>query len=303
MPALKERLSERVDRLRARSRPFDHLVRTVQHYSAVNGNLQAGAVTYFAFLSFFPVLALGFFAVGYISQVWPDARENLTTAIETVLPGIIGTGDGQIRLADIESAAGTLGLVGLAGVAYTGLGWLSAMREALGVLFAEPRADQPGFVSGKLRDVATLGVIGLVMVVSVALSSVLTRFSADLLDVVGLGRELSPLLAGLALVVGLAASAVLFFVLFRLLASPSVPKRSLWSGAVLGAAGFELLKQASAYLLSLTEGQPAFQAFGIALILVVWINYFSRVVMYAAAWAYVAPAARAHRADPSEEPQ
>ena len=41
-------------------------------------------------------------------------------------------------------------------------------------------------------------------------------------------------------------------------------------------------------LLASTKGQPAFQAFGIALILVVWINYFSRVTLYAAAYARTA---------------
>ena len=34
-----------------------------------------------------------------------------------------------------------------------------------------------------------------------------------------------------------------------------------------------------------------------ALILLVWINYFSRLVMYSAAWAYTAPSARAQRAE------
>jgi membrane protein len=34
----------------------------------------------------------------------------------------------------------------------------------------------------------------------------------------------------------------------------------------------------------------------VALILLVWIYYFSRLVMYSAAWAYTAPSARAQRA-------
>ena len=39
---------------------------------------------------------------------------------------------------------------------------------------------------------------------------------------------------------------------------------------------FEVLKAASFLLLASTQGSPAFQAFGIALILLVWINYTSR---------------------------
>ena len=51
-----------------------------------------------------------------------------------------------------------------------------------------------------------------------------------------------------------------------------------------------------------TQGSPAFQAFGIALILLVWINYFSRVVLYAAAWAHTSPAAREQRLAESSAP-
>jgi membrane protein len=58
---------------------------------------------------------------------------------------------------------------------------------------------------------------------------------------------------------------------------------------------FELLKQLSTVLLQGTREQPAVQAFGIALILLVWINYFSRVVVLAAAWAHTSPEARAVR--------
>jgi membrane protein len=53
-----------------------------------------------------------------------------------------------------------------------------------------------------------------------------------------------------------------------------------------------VLKQLSTFLLAATHRSPAFQAFGIALILVVWINYFARLVMYAAAWACTTEAAR-----------
>ena len=37
-------------------------------------------MTYFAFLSFFPILALAFFVVGSVAAVFPDAQDNLVTA-------------------------------------------------------------------------------------------------------------------------------------------------------------------------------------------------------------------------------
>jgi membrane protein len=297
------------DRLAAarEERPaLDHLLLMNEHYGKVKGGQQAGAVTYFAFLSFFPVLALAFFAVGIIAHVYPDAQENVVKAIDSVLPHIVGDDDGQISIDKVQSFSGLAGVIGLLGVLYAGLGWVSALREALTEVFETPRREQPNLVKGKLRDLEALVVVGLVLVVAVAVAGFVSGFSADVLDLVGLGSELSWLVKIIAIVLGLAANAVLFFALFKLLAEPQVPSRSLWSGALLGAVGFEVLKQLSSVLLGSTKGQPAFQAFGIALILLIWINYFSRLVLYAASWAHMSREAialrRAEPVDPVQGP-
>jgi membrane protein len=267
----------------------------VQHYGNVKGSLQAGAVTYFAFLSFFPIMAIAFFTVGWAAHVYPEAKADLLQAIEDLLPELIGNRDGQLSLETIEDSAGTVGLIGLAGLLYAGLGWLSAMRDALLVMFETPRREQPGFVTGKLRDLVSLALIGVVLVVSVAVSGVVSAYSREVLDWIGLGAELSPLLKIVTVLIGLGANMVLFYVLFRLLVEPDLPARALWSGALLGAVGFEGLKRLSSLLLTATKSSPGVQAFGVALILLVWINYFSRLVMYAAAWAQTAREARAVR--------
>ena len=302
MVAVKQRLVDARER-----RPWlDHVLRMQEHYGTVKAGQQAGAVTYFAFLSFFPILALAFFVIGLVAGVYPEARENLTSAIDSVLPNIIGPRDNQLSLDDVQSFSGVAGLVGLLGVLYAGLGWISALRDALVVVFETPARELPSFVKGKLRDLLALVLVGLVLVVAVAVAGFVAGFSSDVLDLVGLGSELSWLVRILAIALGLGANAVLFFALFKLLAEPHTPRRSLWSGALLGAVGFEILKQVSGLLLGATTGQPAFQAFGIALILLVWINYFSRLVLYAAAWAHTTPEARALRqagpADPVQGP-
>ena len=295
MGSLKERLTRRVEGLRSRRPIVDHTVRMVQHYSTVKGSLQAGAVTYFAFLSFFPILALAFFTIGWVAQVYPAARADLIDAIDGVLPGLLGDGEGQLSLETIEDSAGTVGLLGLVGVLYAGLGWLSGMREALLVMFETPGRAQPGFVAGKLRDLLSMVVIGVVLVVSVAISGFISTYSQEVLDWIGLGTELSPLLVLVTVLIGVAANMVLFFAMFRLLGEPDLPSRALWSGALLGALGFEVLKRLSSLLLAATKSSPGVQAFGVALILVVWINYTSRLVMYAAAWAQTSRAAREAR--------
>ncbi|MCW2791164.1 MAG: YihY/virulence factor BrkB family protein, partial [Nocardioides sp.] len=245
MASLKERATSAITALRER-RPFvDHLVRMQQHYGRVQGSQQAGAVTYFAFLSFFPILALAFFVVGYVARLYDGAQRDLQAAIEQVLPGLLGDQEGQIQLADIQNAAATVGLLGLAGVIYSGLGWLSGMRDALVVVFELPRKEQPNFIVGKLRDLVTLALIGVILLVSVAVSGFVSGFSSDVLDWLGLGADLGWLVRLVTVVLGLGANMALFFAMFRLLAEPHTPRRSLWSGALLGAVGFEVLKQLS----------------------------------------------------------
>ena len=294
MPSLKERASAKVDRFRDRHPLVDHLVSTFTHYGDVNGNAQAGAVTFFGFLSFFPILALAFFTVGVLAHVYPEIRSDIRVEIENVLPGMIGNEPGEIPMKAFENYAGTVGALGLVALLYSGLGWLSGMRTALETMFVLPRKEQANLVLGKLRDVAALVLIGLTLIVSVALSGLVSGFSERLLTWVGIDptsvvpNALLWLLGhGLAIV----ASTILLLTMFRLLAQPHVPRRSLLGGAVVGAIGFEFLKGAANFLIGLTKDQPAFQAFGVALILLVWINYFSRLVLYAAAFAYTSPAA------------
>ncbi len=299
MASLKERVTARVGALRERYGWLDHALRMVGHYGTVNGNAQAGAVTYFGFLSVFPILALAFFAVGQVARVAPDARGPLERQIDDLLPGVLGSGKGQIPLETVQNAATTVGVIGLVTLLYAGLGWLSGMRAAIEVMFGVPRAEQPNLVIGKLRDLGTLAVIGVTLVLSVGLSSAVTGFSDAILDAVHVDSASlvpSTLLVVLGHALGIAASTALLLTMFRLLVPESgVPRRSLLGGAVLGAVGFEVLKLAANLLLKQTQGSPAFQAFGVALIVVVWINYFSRLVMYAAAWAYTSPLALERR--------
>jgi membrane protein len=298
MVSLPTRVTTTFDRARRRWPLLDHAVRMQAHYGRVNGSAQAGAITYFAFLSFFPILALAFFVVGYVARVDSSAQDNLVKAIQQVLPGIVSNPPkvpGTITIRSIEHAATTVGLLGLVGVLYSGLGWLSGMRTALEVLFEMPRSEYPNFFIGKLRDLVALAVVGFTLLLSVAVTGAVIGYSDRIVGWVGLGQQLTWLVGALGVLVGIGANVLLFYTLFRLLARPPTPRRALWQGALLGALGFEVLKLASSYLLTATKNQEAFQAFGIALILLVWINYFSRVVLYAAAWAHTSRSARAAR--------
>jgi membrane protein len=274
-------------------RALSPVVRAYRHYAARDGSMVAAAVTYFAFLSLFPLLALSFATVGFVAHYVPEAQRVMDAVLQSLLPGMVGGQPNQISLSVIQDAAGATAGLGLLTMLYAGLNWISELRDALAAMFDVESSRCPSFgrkkmiaaVSARVRDAVALMAIGLILLVSVGVSGGLLSFLQRLGRIVGVDDDLGFVMPILLVAAGVGTGTVLFFAMFKLLAAPTVANRALWSGAVVGAVGFELLKQLSTWLLATTAQQPAFQAFGIALILLVWIYYFSRVLLYAASWA------------------
>ncbi len=296
-PGLLDRAKARLAATRERWPVVDHTVRVVEHMGAVQGTILAGAVTYFGYLSFFPVLVIAFAVISRVAFVVPEARDGLITAVESIFPGLIGSEkDAPINIKSFSDQAGAVGVVALLGLFYSGLGWISAARAGLQGVFCVPMQDRRNFVLGKLVDLVVLGVIGTVLILSVGLSSAVTQVTEDVLRLLEFDRIPGPgfiwLLRGVGIALGVAASTVLFFAMFTLLPTSDVPRRAVLKGAFVAALGFEVLKLLAGLLIGLVAGDPATAVLGISLVLLVWINYFSRVIMVGASWAYTSPEAR-----------
>lgn len=297
-----ERAQRWLRRARERHPALDHLVLTVEHYNATQAPANAGNITYFGFLSFFPLLAIGFATVGIVSHVYTDAQDALITALEDVFPGIIGEQPGEISVSTFQGAAGSAGLLGVLGLFYSGLNWLSAVRSGLEHVFDLAPQETPNWVVGKLRDLVSLGAVGAVLIVSVATSTTVTGFSQQVRRALALDQVpgTNLLVSALGIAIGVAASTLLFMALFQLLADPDIPLRALRNGALFSAVGFELLKLAATTLLGFATRNPAAAVFGMALVLVVWISYFARVTLLGASWAETSPLTVAARAKAAE---
>ncbi|MGH3497466.1 MAG: YihY/virulence factor BrkB family protein [Nocardioidaceae bacterium] len=286
-PGLVDRAKQRLASARAASPLLDHLLTMLSHYGDVRGGMLAGGVTYFGFLSFFPVLAIAFAVVGYVTGVYPQAQSRVTVALASVFPGLIGTGQGQIDVSKFSDVAAAAGIIGAVGLLYAGLGWLSALRQALQDVFEVPRSGQPNLLVGKVTDLLVLVLLGVVLLVSVAVSASvagLTKRVEDWLGMTGVAG-IGVVIVVVGALVGVLASTALFYVMYRVLAQPDLPRSALLRGALLAAVGFEVLKLIASKLLSSASSNPAYAAVTTAIVLLVWINYFSRVTLYGAAWA------------------
>ncbi|GAA4211057.1 inner membrane protein YhjD [Streptosporangium oxazolinicum] len=279
--AAQERLGRTLGAARIRWHWLDHLVRTFQRYQIQAGDRLAGAVSYFAFLSFFPIIALAFAVFGYFLSTRPGATEALETAINQYLPGLAA----RLPIKQIAESRTSAGVIGLLGLLYAGLGAIDALRGALREISMTTEAPLNFFLA-KLRDLAALVTVGTTMVTSVLVAGFATQATGVVAGWFGLSGSLVATatiwLAGLA--VSVLTDVVVFLVILRGLGRSRQPLRVLLRGALLGAAGFALLKQLAALILSGTLNNPVYGVFAVVVGLLVWINLSARVIMYAAAW-------------------
>ncbi|MFC4115642.1 YihY/virulence factor BrkB family protein [Nonomuraea zeae] len=266
---------------RVRRLSLDHLIRAVQRYEGQSGDRLAGAVTYFAFLSFFPLVALSYAVLGFVVASNDAVTDALQQAINERLPGI----SARLSIKAIGEAKETAGIIGLLGLLYAGLGAMDALRGALREMSMTTRPPL-NFFLGKLRDLASIMMIGVTMIASVLVAGFATTATDKVMNTVfgdnspaaGLGLRI----AGLALSVG--ADWLLFVILLGWVARPTQAFRSIAKGALLGAIGFGLLKQAATLLLGQTLGNPLYGTFAVIVGLLIWINFSARLVLFVAAW-------------------
>ena len=282
-------------RARARWGWFDHTLRAMGHYLEHQGNVFAGAVTYYGFLSVFPLLILAYSVLGFVTGDDPVATREVTDTLEQVFPGLVGTtDDAPINVSRFQHAAQTASVVGSATLIYTGLGWMGALRTSLQAVFTLPQSAQPAILPAIMWDLLSLAILGTTLVLSVSLSAVVAAVTDRVLD--ALGMDTLPgygfMFGVLGIVLGIAVSTLLFFMMYRMLPRPELPKRALLEGALLAAVAFEALKLLATKLIAIALQSPTAAVAGTFVVLLIWINYFSRLIFFGGSWAATTPVAR-----------
>jgi membrane protein len=291
-----------LERLRARYRWLDHLVRAGQRYSERHGDHYAAAITYFSVLSLVPLILAGTAIAGYVLFFNPDLLTQARTGIATNLP----PGLGELVLPVFDNAIanrGTLGILALLGALYTGVGWMSNLREALSEQWGQV-PEAPALPKRLLFDLLTLAGLGLALVGSFAITGLASGFTRAVLEFVGLADQVwaQVLLAVLGVVLGLVANWLIFVWVIARLPRRHTPLRSAVRAALLGAIGFEVLKQLMTFYLSTIGGSPTAALLGPFVGLLVFVFFVSRFVLFVTAWAATAVEGEQEEAAPVPGP-
>ncbi|MEV6243639.1 inner membrane protein YhjD [Lentzea sp. NPDC051838] len=274
-----------MDKWRRKYAWLDHIMLAYERYTERYGTHYAAAVTYFSVLSLVPILMIGFAVAGFVLQSQPDLLAELRSVIAEAIPdkNLVEQINEAVDTA-LESK-GTVGIIGLLGAAYSGLGWMSNLRDALTAQWGHDKQNLPFF--GTLwRDLVALIGLGLAIVVSIGITVAGTGFAEDILGWLGFERAgwARVLLAIGAIVLSLLANWMVFlWVLARLPRKP-VGWRSALRGAFAAAIGFEVLKQAASIFLSFVTRSPTAAAFGSVIGVLVFANLVAQFLLFIAAW-------------------
>ncbi len=268
-----------------RRRPWlDHLVRANDAFTERYGNHYAAAITYFSVLSLFPMLMIAFALVGFVLAGNPDQLENLKHTITDAVPsGLSKVVDDVVDQA-IESRS-TVGVIGLLTAAYSGLGWMSNLRDALTAQWGQEH-KQIKFLKRLGSDLLSLVGLGVALAVSFGLTAVGGGLGDRLLGWMGLDDDAWALflLWVATIVLSLVANWVVFVWVISRLPREKVSAKSAVRGAIAASIGFEILKQVATLFLASVSTSPTGVVFGPIIGLLVFANLVARFLLYITAW-------------------
>ncbi len=269
-------------------RPFlDHLVQAASRYSADAGNQLAAAITYFSFLSLFPLLLLAVSVLGFVLHGDPHLQARVIQNIQSALPG---------QTKDVISGAvnsrRAVGLVGLFGLLYSGLGWVENLRTAIRTVWHQ-NVKAGNIVKTKLSDLVILVGLGLTLATSVVISGVGNAATSFVIGLLNIGNVpgVTVLTKIVTIAIAIGADVLIFLWLFIRLPKVQTPWRRVLKGALFASIGFEILKLVGAFYIARTtkNATATYGALGVVIGALVWINTVSRFMLFAAVWTVTAP--------------
>jgi membrane protein len=265
----------------------------IQTFSEAEGALLSGSMAYYTFLSLLPLLMVTGFIIGTVSIASVGFQAAASGVIEQMFPGIYGRGLLQ-QLVDVRAA---LGVIGFITIAYAGSGFVGAMTACLNRMWRVRSGRNP--VGQKIVNLLVVVILGVVLLGSVGLTlwvAYLTR--------VALGQGSDWIARVIELVASPISLMLVLLLLYRVLPARRLSVGTQLPGALFGAVGIELLKQAFTFWTQHSAGIEVLpRSLLSAVLLLVWLGLFGQVILYGAAINVVAERRRKGRSPfPPEAP-
>lgn len=264
-----KRLLNAIDRFQQRHVWLGFPYAVVKKYGDDEAGYEGALMTYYGFLSLFPLLIVATSVIDLISRHNDALREKLLSGVANYFPAISNQLQASVHSTGKTGLALVLGLIV---TLFGARGGADALRHALNHIWQVPRVNRPGFPKGPLKSLGLVAGGGLGLLLAAVLSGIATA----------LGHSIW--LAALSTLI----SITLLFVTFTfLMGFGSSSKHSFsdnYIGAFIAAIGFQILQTLGFNLVKnqLHNLQGAYGQFGLVLAILFWIFLLAQVFLYAA---------------------
>ncbi len=268
------RLVRRFDAFQQRTGPLAFVVAVNKKFGDDLGGSLAAQLTYYGFLSIFPLLLVLITVLGMVIGGNEDLINRIVNSATRQFP-VLGTDLGDTIRALHRNSPVSL-TVGLAGLLWGALGSVQAGQYVMAQVWNIPRADRPGFGPRVVRSLAVLGVFAVFLVVSSGLGA--------LAGVTGLSGNAAVVGRVAVLLLSTAVNAGLMVGVFRALTPKEIGTRDLVPGAALAGVAWTVLQLLGGLLIGhvVTRMTPVYGTFTVVLGLLWWIAVVVRIVLYGA---------------------
>ena len=232
----------------------------------------AALITYYGFVSLFPLLLLFFSTVGYVLHGDVSLQHRLANSAVRDFP-IVGT-QLQHKISSFSGSGAALA-VGIGGSLYGGLGIMQATQAAFNQMYGIPRNEQPNPLKSRLRSLALLLLLGGGIIATSALTIFVSTVQSIGGTVISGGATIGGELLSYAL------NVVLFGGAFQLLTARELRWRHVLTGGMIAAASWQLLQaEGTVYLAHrLNHANELYGSFGLVLALLGYIYLQALVVV------------------------
>lgn len=256
-----------IDRRQQRTRGVRFVAAVYKKFGDDQAGQLAALMSYYAFVSIFPLLLVFVTVLGFVLQNHPADREKIVHGTLGQFPIL----SEQLKLHSLQGSGLALA-VGIVGTLLSGMGVTSAAQHAFNRIWAVPFKSRPNFIFTRVRSLGMLAILGTLTVVSTTAAGFVGSSSHGALAVA----------AGIA--IAFAVNVILFMIAFKLLTAVDLRWRELLPGVLVAAMLWQLLQHLGGYYLdhALKHTQPLYGTFALVLGLLAWLYVGAQLVIFSA---------------------
>jgi membrane protein len=266
-------LVDRLDAFQQRHPQVGLPIAVVYKFFDDQGNYLAALITYYGFLSLFPLLLLLSTVLNFVLHGDVALQQRVLKSALGQFP-MVGA-----QLKDTRGVRGSgIGLfVGVLGTLYGGLGAAQAAQNAMNTVWRVPRNSRPNPLRGRGRSLVLVSVVGISVAGTTFLSALVSSAAAF-----GASVDASPRV--LLVIATFAVNVVVFTVAFRVATTKNITIRQTLPGATFAAVSWQVLQIfGTAYVGHVVKDATVTNSvFALVLGLIGWIYIEAFVVVLAA---------------------